>query len=325
MNFPGFYGNSPAKSALSALLRDGRLPQAILFQGPEGCGKRTLARLVAQAAVCEAAGEKPCGVCAPCRMAAACGHPDIITVGGSGAARSFGVDQVRFIRRDANIKPNQAGHKIYILENAHTMTEQAQNALLKIMEEPPSYACFLLTCESAAGLLPTVVSRAAVVTLSGVAEQEAAEAVARLCPNASEEQTLAAARAWGGNIGRMAASLTDGTLQRALTVADEMAGALLEPAELPLLRAAAPLIKEKDLSRAVFGRLSSLFHQALSARVTGGSHGETPGKLAHALTKRQLTALYERAREASEGIERYANHALLITYACARLREAAGK
>ncbi|WP_295634799.1 hypothetical protein [uncultured Intestinimonas sp.] len=115
-------GNVQVKRRLSS----GRgLSHAYLLSGPAGCGKRTLAGLLSQALVCSGAGEVPCGACDHCRKAVAGVHPDILRVGSDG--KDITVSQVREVRSDAYIRPNEAGRKVYILENAQTMNGSAQN------------------------------------------------------------------------------------------------------------------------------------------------------------------------------------------------------
>ena len=131
MNFEGIRCSETVKQSLSLAFQEARLPHAILLEGPAGSGKSELARWIAKAAVCTGEGERPCGHCPGCIKAAAGAHPDITIVGGGTAARSFHVDTIRQIRADAYIKPNEAPLRVFLLEGAETMSEQAQNALLK--------------------------------------------------------------------------------------------------------------------------------------------------------------------------------------------------
>ena len=131
-----------------------RLPHAVIL---EGAGAEEAAALLAATLVCEQGDH--CGQCAQCRMLLSGAHSDILHVHPEKA--TMGVDTVRRVRQDVYIRPNQATHKVYVLHRADVLTEQAQNALLKILEEPPEYARFVLLCDNAARLLPTVRSRAA--------------------------------------------------------------------------------------------------------------------------------------------------------------------
>lgn len=148
-----------ARSSLDACLRSGRLPHAVLVEDSEGS---VFAREIAKAALCSADGEKPCGHCRDCFKAEKGAHPDMIIAAGGEKALSFHIDAIRELRREAYIRPNEAERKVFILENAHNMTVQAQNALLKIIEEPPSRVMFILVCENRAAMLETVLSRVTV-------------------------------------------------------------------------------------------------------------------------------------------------------------------
>ena len=170
MRWDGLAGNLSAKKTLSGFVDAGRLPHALLIEGPPGSGRRSFALRMAQAAVCLAAEENPCGVCAGCHKALADTHPDIMRAGGSGGARSFHVDAIRAIRETAYILPNEAPRRVILLEQAENMTDTAQNALLKILEEPPGHVLFILTCENRSQMLPTIQSRAVCVALGAVEE-----------------------------------------------------------------------------------------------------------------------------------------------------------
>lgn len=168
-------GNASLKRQLSAQERGRGLAHAYLITGPKGSGKATLARLLAAAMVCTGSGEKPCGVCPACRKAVKGIHPDIITVAGE-EGKDITVAQARSVRSDAYIRPNEAQRKIYIFADAASMDLRTQNVLLKLLEEGPAYAAFLLLCENPGGVLETIRSRCEVLTL------------APADPNGSEEE-----------------------------------------------------------------------------------------------------------------------------------------
>ena len=173
MNLTRLAGNGPLKRQLELETARRGLSHAYILSGPAGSGKRTLAGLLAAALVCTGGGERPCLSCPGCRKALAGIHPDIVRAGDDG--KDISVAQVRQLRADAYIRPNEADRKIYILENAQTMNPSAQNAMLKLLEEGPAYAAFLLLTDNAAALLPTVRSRCELLPLSPVTEAEAEE------------------------------------------------------------------------------------------------------------------------------------------------------
>ncbi|HPE16247.1 MAG TPA: hypothetical protein PK597_04770 [Oscillospiraceae bacterium] len=132
------------------------LSHAYLIAGPRGSGKRALAETLAAAYVCTGPGEAPCGRCENCRKARAGIHPDVV-VAGENAALS--VDEVRALRRDAYIRPNEASRKVYLIPRAGEIDPRWQSALLKLLEDGPPYAAFLLLAEDPGTILPTVRSR----------------------------------------------------------------------------------------------------------------------------------------------------------------------
>ena len=162
----------------SELGENGRLPHACLICAPTREQALRRAGELAAAAVCSGTGKKPCGVCRDCRKAAAGVHPDIITVRRAAddkgkQKQNITVDQIRAVSADAVILPNEAARKVYLIDEAETMNPAAQNAALKLLEEPPAGAVFLLCTVNAMLLLPTVRSRCAIINLAGDAEGEA--------------------------------------------------------------------------------------------------------------------------------------------------------
>lgn len=141
---------------------------ATILTGPAAARKARALEL-GQELVCSGAnGAKPCGQCRDCRKAAQGIHPDIIAVEQFMEEKDHGgmikIDPIRDLRADAFIRPNEAARKVYVIDNAQNLNLNAQNALLKLLEEGPEYAAFLLLCDSAGALLETIRSRCAVVS-----------------------------------------------------------------------------------------------------------------------------------------------------------------
>ncbi len=204
MNLADLAGNAAVKRQLEQEMGRGGLSHAYILSGSAGSGKRTLAALLAAALVCTGEGEKPCLRCSACRKAAGGIHPDIIRTGGG---KDITVAQVRALRSDAYIRPNEAGRKVYILQDAQRMNPSAQNAMLKLLEEGPAYGAFLLLAEPAQSLLETVRSRCETLALAPVSRQEAEQWLARRYPDRDREELRGAAQACGGVLGRAVEAL----------------------------------------------------------------------------------------------------------------------
>lgn len=327
MDFSGFLGNDEVKRALSAAFSSRRFPHAIVLQGENGCGKRTLARLIAKALVCRDREHAPCGTCPSCVRVAAGSHPDIRVEEGSGATRSLSVDTVKAITADAYRMPEEADVSVYLLFLGTRTLDAAQNKLLKVIEEPPEGAVFLLVCESAEQLLPTIRSRVQSFTLRPPPEAEAAVWL-REHAEVDAERAVQLAALCGGNLGRMLEELEGGEARQALSAAAAIASSMTASGEHELLKAAAPLQKDRKLFREVLTRLTVIFRDACVLRAGGdtvlGGAPEEADRLGGLPMKRlsRLTALTE---EYKQKLDRNANMALLVTSFCAHLRAAAGR
>ena len=262
------------------------LSHAMILEGPDQEANLDLAKKLAQQAVCTAGGRRPCGVCRDCVKAAGGSHPDIAVYGGKGGSRSFHVEEVRQIRDSAAVMPNEAQTKVYILDGADHMTEQAQNALLKVLEEPPSYVIFLLTCGAASSLLPTVRSRAQIFRIQKEDNPQTEESEAFL-------------------------------------LAESMAKAVPSAREYDLVSKTGTLTKDKELFRAVLKELALIFRDACALAAGGESQvtaSQAAGYLAQRLTRKKLMALLEAVLEAQAMLERNVNQTLLAAWMCAKLK-----
>ena len=197
-----FLGNDKAKQTLYKMTKSGRTSHAILLCGEKGCGKKTFARLLAQAFLCESE-NAPCGVCDICKKVESKNHVDVEEISEFVRPNSFSVERVRDIRKNAYISPNEGKKRVFILANADCMSDSAQNALLKIIEEPPETAVFILTAQNREKLLPTVLSRCVTIPLLPVEENEALNFVSSRYPDFDKDALLKLSSVFGGNIGAL--------------------------------------------------------------------------------------------------------------------------
>ena len=144
-------------------IRRGISQHAYIFEGERGAGSFSAAQLFANALVCEKKEMSPCGACSACILAKAGNHPDISIITPQKDKKNIVVERIREILKDASKKPYENAKKVYIIAYGDEMNEQAQNAFLKLLEEPPEYAVFVILAENAASLLPTVRSRCEII------------------------------------------------------------------------------------------------------------------------------------------------------------------
>lgn len=194
ITMPQIVGNERLRRRLGDDVLSGTLSHAYLLEGPVGSGKHTISRLLAASLACERKHDEntplPCGECLSCRKILDGKSPDIMIIGREDKA-TIGVETVRRIREDAHTFPNDLDFKLYIIEDAHTMTAQAQNALLLTLEEPPSFVRFLLLCENTQTILETIKSRAPVLRTEAVDPDRIAEYLCYEVPGALSQRDSA--------------------------------------------------------------------------------------------------------------------------------------
>lgn len=164
MTYP-LIGNSKIKQSLQNAIAEKRLPHALLIEGDTGTGRHTLANYIAIASVC-GSDASPCGNCKNCNLALSGNHPDIEILGPEDGKKNISVSQIRALKSETYVKPHMSSRRVFIIDKADTLNEQSQNALLKVLEEPPGAVVFILIAETKASFLETIISRCVVLTLN---------------------------------------------------------------------------------------------------------------------------------------------------------------
>lgn len=264
-------------------------PHTILVEGGNSSERLDFARFLANMIVCLSTTQKPCGVCKACIKCNANSNPDIKEYGEEKSNATFKVELSREIRQDAFVIPNDGDKKVYILKEVQNMNETSENALLKILEEPPHFDFFILTCESRNAMLDTILSRATVISL-GDSEKEFS--------------------------------------QEASELAKSIALSLFESSELKTIEAAAPLAAQKNLFEETAECLKSLFLETLKYKQTGNNTSSFDGEaeiLCNKFSANKIYCLINTVDGLEQRFLQNANYNLLITAMCSELRKAVGK
>lgn len=277
MGFEGLLGNERLKENLTASLSRDRGGHFYLISGPEGAGKHTLARLLAAALMCEGH-SRPCCACGPCRKVLSGIHPDFITVDDP-EKKTVSVDLVRKARTDMYIRPNEGRRKIYLFPRAQDMGISGQNALLKVLEEPPEYGVFLLLTDNPQRLLPTVRSRCVELALMPLPEAVLRPALSKRFPEAEGSTLSAVISRSGGYLGQ-AMALLEGQ-QDTAEETEGLVSAYLSKDYVALNRVLVGLEKwKRDRLLPLLQQWEALFAEALACR----SGGEAVSPLARRLS-----------------------------------------
>lgn len=200
----------------------GKVSHAYILSGEEGMGKKTLADAFAMTLLCEEGGKEPCMQCHACKQVLSGNHPDLIYVTHEKPA-SMGVDDIREQINDTiMVRPYSSQYKIYIVDEAEKMTVQAQNALLKTIEEPPAYAVILLLTTNASAFLPTILSRCVMLTLKPVPDEQVRSYLMEHVQIPDYQADICVAFAQG-NIGKAVELASSDTFQEIKTAAMHLA------------------------------------------------------------------------------------------------------
>ncbi|MCR4586891.1 MAG: DNA polymerase III subunit delta [Lachnospiraceae bacterium] len=198
--FDDIYGQEAIKEHLIQAIAQKKTSHAYILQGEKGAGKKFIAKRYAMALQCEAEGEKPCFQCTSCKQILSDNHPDVITV--THEKTTISVNDIRVqLNNDMAIMPYKGPKKIYIIPEGEKMTQEAQNALLKTLEEPPEYGVIMILTTSAERLLQTIRSRCVLLTMKAVPDDVLKPFLMRECKVTDYKADICCAFAQG-NIGR---------------------------------------------------------------------------------------------------------------------------
>ncbi len=329
--FSAVFGNDAVKSRLERALRTETLPHALILSGPEGSGRRMLARELAAALFClrrDEGAPLPCGECEACRKVREGIFPDLYVIAPEEGKTLIGVSRIRELRAELSLTASEAAHRVFIIEKADAMNAAAQNALLVSLEEPPEGVVILLITESEEALLPTVRSRCQVLRTE-LFETEALRrylqgnerfaVLARRTPERAEALLESA----GGCIGRALLLLDEGKMAEVLSereTVDAVVRALSARGSAELFSALRllPSSKRDELCEALTLLSDALRDLILLKRDPGAPltyyyDRETATALAESVGIRRLFRLSDAVCEAYDDLLRNANVSVVLS------------
>ena len=223
-------GHLGASSLLVRSLVTGRLSHAYLFVGPEHVGKMTLALYLSQAVNCEDRDRRPCSECSQCLRIAAGQHADVQVLGlseeaeGQGATTRIGIERIRDLQKQASLHPYEGKYRVFIINGAQLLTNEAANSLLKTLEEPPPNVLLLLLTTDESSLLPTILSRCQRIELRPVPITRLAEALVESHSLEDSKAQLLARLSAGSPGWAIAAANDEEVLQARIDTLDRLIG-----------------------------------------------------------------------------------------------------
>lgn len=281
MNFDGFEFDDNTRQILQTLDIQGRMPHAIVLECSDGTKSLELAKFISMYAVCDDA-NRPCGKCGQCHRAFNRAHADIKYAYPEKKSKTYSIDQMRDIIKDAYIKPNEANAKVYVFENAENrLSPVVQNSFLKLLEEPPQNVFFILLCTNSSKLLTTILSRTTVIRIK------------------SEEVH------------------SDIACQTARSIVN----GILSSSEYDLLKALSLLLDKENASESLtVTKLLLRDGLAVGAGAKALSDKELGGVLARRFTRTQIMELIKACESANIKLTQNININLLTTWLCGEYR-----
>lgn len=321
MIFNDLIGNNAIKTQLQTMFVTNKIPHAILIDGARGLGKKTLASIIAQTAVCtDLLGGAACGSCSSCKKAQKNIHPDIISPEKSGTLQSYNIATVRKIRADAYIAPNEASKKVYIFTDVDNMGISAQNAILKVLEEPPANVIFIFTCISSSNLLQTVRSRLQQFSLRPVSQVDLQQYLEKNCTENASKNLIEIACLANGNIGFALDLLASSDFESTVNIANEIAKNLVSAREFDLISAVAKVSDDRKKFAKVLNFLEAILKEALFLASDVNLNKDNISKtLSESLSPKQLLKIIGVVGETKKYLDKNVNTSIITSFFCSNL------
>lgn len=319
MPFASLIGNERIKRLLKRAVADDRIGQGIIMAGPQGVGKRQFALALAQALNCERPREgDACGACVPCRRIASGEHTDVETISPDG--QFIKIDQMRDMAREAQYRPYESRRRVYIIDDADRLREQAANSILKTLEEPPETTMIVLVTSKPYTLLDTIRSRCQMLSFAPLSTPEL-EAYLKANYKRPLEETRMLARLACGSIGRALEIDLGEYRERRKTMIELVETLGLTRDTVRLMSAAEYLGRKLERDEfeihldALMVLLSDLFHLKLGEppdSLTNADAAERLGRISEAVTLDEIIDWTGRVETVLQSLARNVNRHLAM-------------
>ncbi len=338
--FTRLLGNDETKSRISDLIANSALPHALMIVGPEGSGKHTAAKEIAAAMNCTNKDNSdfpiPCGICNNCRRIYSGNFPDISYLSKRDGKATVGVEEVRDFRDDMFLSSTEADFKFYIIEEADLMTREAQNALLKVLEEPPENVYIILLCREADKILTTVKSRAQLIQIEIFSPDELKEHLVRLyssgIENIQKDKLLGIILASGGVIGKALSLLDEGHIAK-ITEERTLIRSFIEaiPKKVPFLdlhTVLSAMPKDRESLRSVFENIRNALRDMIAYKLSDDIrpifflNAEEVEKISECFSKGRLSQIYDLITDAISDLDKNVNISVLLTDITVKIKSA---
>lgn len=323
MNFNDLIGNNAVKTQLQTLFATNKVPHAILIDGAKGLGKKTLANIIAKTAICSSLSSGlVCENCSNCKKAQKNIHPDIIYPEKSGVLQGYSISTVRQVRANAYISPNEAARKVYIFTDVDNMGIPAQNAILKVLEEPPKNVMFIFTCISPANLLQTVRSRLQQFSLRPVSHVDMLQYLEENCTEKLTKNLSEIVNIANGNIGLALDLLASSDFESIASTANEIAQNIGSPREFDLVTIVSKISEDRKNFAKVLTFLEPILKDALLlASGVNLNKNDASKHLSEKLSPKQILSLIDVVAQTKNYLDKNVSTSISSAYFCSSLYE----